>query len=212
MADEAHVGLGPAGALKRPRFDAGDYLTASDLETEHAYRSQRLRRHNRHLHGWGVVCGLWVAPARDTARPWAVLVCPGYALGPYGHEMLVPTATLVDVRESLWSRPKTAGPMAYVGIRAAEHRHAPVVAESSGCGCDACAAHDSRVSDGWRIDILWELPPDTVSPTFDFCREQAPCPPCPDSPYVMLASIRLPLDESDPIDASAIDNSIRKTA
>src|SRR5262245_38618945 len=108
MADEARGGAGPAGALKRPRFEVGDHLTASDLATERAYREWRLRRHNRHLHGWGVVCGLWVVPARDTSRPWGVFVCPGYALGPYGDEILVPDAWLIDVRDSLWSRPSGA--------------------------------------------------------------------------------------------------------
>ena len=65
------------GALQRPRYAAGSSLAAHDLRTEQRYRLQRLRRHHRYLHGWGVICGLLVVPAGDPRRPWAVQVCPG---------------------------------------------------------------------------------------------------------------------------------------
>src|SRR5262245_44888837 len=103
MADDVLEGAGPAGALMRPRCEPGDYLAAGDLGAEQDWRRQRFRRHNRHLHGWGIVCGLWVAPALDATRPWAVVVCPGYALGPYGDEIFVGCPARVDLREWVWS-------------------------------------------------------------------------------------------------------------
>src|SRR5215831_10476138 len=118
MGDDDAVGaFGAPGALKRPRFEVGDGLAAADLSAEQARRVQRFRRHNRHLHGWGIVCGLYVVPALDASRPWGLLVCPGYALGPYGDEILVLCAAGLDIREWIWSRPVGAGPLAYVAIR-----------------------------------------------------------------------------------------------
>src|SRR5262245_29859665 len=90
--------LGPPDALKRPQYEIGNYLAAADLLTEQRYRLQRLRRHNRYLHGWGVVCGLHVVPARDSTRPWALWVCPGYAISCCGDEIEVPTPAMIDVR------------------------------------------------------------------------------------------------------------------
>jgi hypothetical protein len=209
VADEgAFSGL--AGALGRPSFDVGDNLAASDLAAEQGYRRQRLRRHNRHLHGWGVVCGLRVVPARDTTRPWGVLVCPGYALGPYGDEIIVDCAGLVDVHEWLWARPSGAG-IAFIGIRYAEAGQAPRPTLPPGCGCEKSIDPDSRTGEGFRIDVLWSLALEATPPPFDFCRDLPPCPPCPDSPYIVLARITLPADEGDPITASLIDNAMRVT-
>src|SRR5438105_14515335 len=45
------------GVLEHPRYYAGQVITASDLVLEHDYLHDKFRRHNRMLHGWGVVCG-----------------------------------------------------------------------------------------------------------------------------------------------------------
>jgi hypothetical protein len=50
-----------------PQFDRltyfyGQMLHARDLQVEQAYFREKLKLHNRCLHGWGVVCGLEVAP------------------------------------------------------------------------------------------------------------------------------------------------------
>ena len=42
-------------ALERVKYFQGQMLSVSDLEAEQEYFLARLRRHNRHLHGWGVV-------------------------------------------------------------------------------------------------------------------------------------------------------------
>jgi hypothetical protein len=202
--------------LKRPSYEAGHYLAASDLVAEQQYRQQRLRRHRRYLHGDGVVCGLQVVPAKDASRPWAILVCPGYALGPYGDEIDVASATAVDVRESLWMKPFVASTVgqpsfAYVGIRYREESITPVRAGGAVCGCDDSAAEPSRILDGYQISILWEAPePFSEGPSL--CGDElAACPPCPNSPYVMLARLTLPAGESDPIKSAHIDNwSVRR--
>jgi hypothetical protein len=204
----------PAGALARPKYEAGYYLAVKDLLTEQRYCLQRLRRHNRHLHGWGVVCGLHIVPAREPRRPWAMLVCPGYAIGPYGDEIEVPTPALVDVRDYLWRRPHDHGRpvgMAYVGVRYTEEQGRPIPANPPGCGCDDTIYEPSRIRDGFQVDVLWALPKAADASKFDICEQRvAPCPDCPDSPYVVLACVTLPLSEGDPITCDRIDNFVRR--
>jgi len=77
---------------ERPRYFHGQLLTAKDFADEQDYFREKQRRHNRLLHGWGVVCGLSVTPA---AEGCAVVVSPGYALDPCGDEILVEEAELL---------------------------------------------------------------------------------------------------------------------
>jgi hypothetical protein len=200
----------PAGALKRPMYAVGDYFTARDLQTWQQYRRQRLRRHNRYLHNWGVVCGLWVVPVNDPGRPWAVQVCPGYAISCCGDEIEAPIPAVVDVRDYLWRRPIQDGrptPIAYVGIKYTEEHARPVPANSLRCGCDETVFQPSRIRDSFQVDVLWALPEIASGERFDLCTQRpAPCPECPDDPYVYLACITLPASEGDPITALHIDN------
>ncbi len=78
----------------RPRFFAGQVLTADDLNRLDAYIRAKHRLHNRQLHGWGVVNGLEVtcAPCGD-----GVTVSCGYALSPCGEDIVVCDSTEVDV-------------------------------------------------------------------------------------------------------------------
>ena len=186
---------GPPGALKRPLFEAGNTLFAQDLRVEQAYRLQRLRRHNRYLHGWGVVCGLKVVPAGDPRRPLAVRVCPGYAIGPCGDEIEVMRAQIVDIADYLWSRPvalASSPPPAFIAIRYAEEHSRPVPVPSRRCGCEDTAYDKSRTRDSFDIDVLW-TPPSVKDTEVDLCQPQiAPCPAAPVSPYVVLAAVKLP--------------------
>ena len=45
-----------------PRYYPRQLITPDDLTLEQNYFRDRLRRHNRLLHGWGVVCGALVCP------------------------------------------------------------------------------------------------------------------------------------------------------
>src|ERR1700680_2620651 len=94
-----------AGPVTRPQWSAGSYVTAEACATEQNYRLQRLRRHNREMHGWGVLCGLWVVPGLDGSLPWLVKICPGYAIGPYGDEIELRQPAAVNVQDFLWFRP-----------------------------------------------------------------------------------------------------------
>lgn len=78
----------------RPRFFAGQVLTADDLNRLDAYIRAKHRLHNRQLHGFGVVNGLEVTcnPCGD-----GVSVSCGYALSPCGEDIVVCDTVTVDV-------------------------------------------------------------------------------------------------------------------
>src|SRR5882724_4198996 len=89
----------------RPHYTTGNLLSARDLNDEQEYRLRKLRRHDRMVHGSGVVCGLSVYAAPRKKHPWSVGICPGYAVTPCGDEIEVPMRVVVDIRDFLWSRP-----------------------------------------------------------------------------------------------------------
>jgi hypothetical protein len=114
------------GVIERPCYYPGQLLTPAEMTLEQQYFRDKLRRHNRLMHGWGVVCGAAVclvpdAPAAPAApatrpgtaptdqpapgqpapanfKPWKVRVSAGYILGPYGDEILIDREQVVDLR------------------------------------------------------------------------------------------------------------------
>jgi hypothetical protein len=71
---------------KRNRYFNGRLLSAQDFEDEQNYSLNRMRLHNRMLHGWGVVSGLEVCRGEDDS---SVQVSPGLAIDPLGNEILL---------------------------------------------------------------------------------------------------------------------------
>ena len=64
---------------ERPRYFPRQLITADDLTLEQEYFRNKLRLHNRLLHGWGVVCGAQVYPVpkangNGVMEPWKVMV------------------------------------------------------------------------------------------------------------------------------------------
>lgn len=86
-----------APMLKRPHYFERQQLSAADLTAEQHYWRERLRRHNRFVHGWGVVCGAEVTLADPADAPWLVRVAAGYVLTPHGDEVYIPESTTFDV-------------------------------------------------------------------------------------------------------------------
>lgn len=80
--------------LCRPRFFAGQLLTEEDLNRLDRYIRGKHRLHNRHLHGWGVVCGLEVT-CHECEN--LVKVSAGYALSPCGDDIVACDDHTVDV-------------------------------------------------------------------------------------------------------------------
>src|SRR5580693_5334052 len=81
-----------APAFDRLNYFYGQLLGAGDFLTEQHYFREKLKLHNRCLHGFGVVCGLDVEVPAQTTPPSATAalqIDPGFALDPDGNELLV---------------------------------------------------------------------------------------------------------------------------
>jgi hypothetical protein len=81
--------------VKRLRFFDGQLLTAKELQAEQEYHIEKRRRHNRLLHGFGVVNGLAVTV--DAGPATVVLISPGLAVDGYGNEILVESPVRIDL-------------------------------------------------------------------------------------------------------------------
>lgn len=96
--------------LVRPHFFSGRLITAEDLKQEQDYNREKLKRHNRSLHGFGIVSGLKV-----TIRAGTIVIAPGMALDCEGNELVVETT------QELSPPPASEdGHVAYVGVRYVE--------------------------------------------------------------------------------------------
>lgn len=178
------------GALASPHWKAGGEFTASELQLDQRYRAQRIRRHLRLVHGWGVVCGLNVVPANDAGNGWELFVCPGYGVGPCGDEILVKCRFRFNLRNYLWTRPlRSQSEIAWIGIEAVERPSAWVAAPEPDCGCGCSDGEKpSRFEDGFRVVVTWTRPPGTKR--FNICGGGTPpCPPCPESCALILAAV-----------------------
>ena len=98
--------------LVRVRFFARQLLSAADFEQEQDYQRARHRRHNRLLHGAGIVWGLDVVVDDHGTDGSQVVVTPGVAIAADGEELV-----LCDRTTSLLPPVKTA---CYVSLGLAE--------------------------------------------------------------------------------------------
>src|SRR5215813_8442528 len=131
--------------LERVRFFPRQLLTPEDMTTDSDYFRQKLRRHNRFLHGWGVVCGLEVTADPAPGTPWRVQIGPGFALGPYGDDIDVAGLLHLDLAQCghgaatspcdpdvLQAPAAVEGETLYVAIKYAECVSRPVRAMPAG--------------------------------------------------------------------------------
>ncbi len=196
--------------LERVRYFPRQLLTADDMRAEQEYFREKARRHNRYLHGWGVVCGCAVEVVAEAKSP-TVRVCPGFAVSPQGDDILLNDCVDVDLLVGVksppcavqWPCPPT-GEMpggrdkparVYIAVRHADCLSRPARVHPAGCGCDESLCEYSRVRDSFEIKVLWELPESHVHAAqedakwcnalgqvpAELARVHAfPVPPCPD--------------------------------
>jgi len=150
-------------------------LTADDMRAEQQYIRERFRRHNRYLHGWGIVCGCGVAAPPVEAHPWQVKISPGYVITPRGDEILIPNDVSLDLAAE-WRQPydpcgnvvpclptssrttEIETKTVYLAVCYAECDVRPVRMYPAGCGCDDAACEYSRTREGFEFVLLDELP------------------------------------------------------
>lgn len=158
---------------ERTRYFARQLVGADDLTQDQLYQRERSRRHNRLLHGWGIVCG---ARVRTGSAPCEVVVEAGYILGPYGDEIQLDGDVVVDIcSEDLdgnvasscgavdpWCADvrvdRPSGRPVYLAVAYADCLSRPVRAVSDGCGCDDTLCEYSRIRDSYRLVVLEDLP------------------------------------------------------
>ena len=128
-------------ALERVNYVPGQLLTASDLKAEQEYFLARLRRHNRQLHGWGVVRGLTVT----TANSSEVVIEPGIAIDCAGNEIHVCARLRYKIPTNLR--------MHFVVLEYAETAISPVPIVSGAPGV-AEEVSFTRIQEGFRVDIV----------------------------------------------------------
>jgi len=219
-ATSASVCLSPErSALERVRYFPRQLITPTEMTQEQDYFRARLRRHNRMLHGWGIVCGACVRREQPSKSGCKVVVEAGYVLSPFGDEIVIADDVTIDIcAEDLegnatsgcggsgdpWCRDvrvdRRSDQELYVAIRYDECEARPVRVDPAGCGCGDEACEYSRIRDGFAIRVLTELPdsyvsPDVIGPSHLFkCDEKSGgpgCPVCPTEPWVILAAVTL---------------------
>jgi hypothetical protein len=215
---------GPQTTSARPRFFPRQLVTADDLNQEQLYHREKLREHNRFLHGWGVVCGCdvqLVGGGRDTASH--VLVCPGYVLTPAGDAIWIRSPATFDVAtcfvqsEDPCALTRPCPPVTlrtiekntlYLAVRYAECTTQPVRVAPHGCSCDSAECEHSRIVDAYELGCLTTLP-DSHKPVPRDCAQflsddrLVPCPVCPEDAWVVLATLKL--ESSRPVVLAGVD-------
>jgi hypothetical protein len=202
------------GWAERPRFFPRQLVTPDDLTLAQDYLRHKLRRHNRLLHGWGVVCGAKVVLPEKPA-PWKVVIEDGYILGPQGDEIVIERGLCFDLRTRCGSgegdpcapapadpwcadgepEPRPAGDV-FVAVRYREALSRPVRVQPLGCGCgDEAHCEYSRWRDGYEVCVLDECPEShhAAPPRLEELGKPGPipgCPPCPHDPWVVLAAVK----------------------
>src|SRR5262245_13570620 len=205
-----------APGLERTRFYPRMLVGPADLTQDQIYFREKMRRHNRMLHGWGVVCGLEVSPVpgQKENEICQVQVFPGDAIGPYGDEIVVPQMVILDIckmggTEVLGCCPDDYDPwctdtrstcsegIRYLAIRYAECMATPVRSSGGGCGCgcDESGCEYSRIRDGYAFKLLSTLPDSYRNrwtlPTDPCASGVRPCPPCPKDPWVIISTVSI---------------------
>jgi hypothetical protein len=185
---------------ERVRYFSRQLLTAEDMRTEQEYFMARMRRHNRFLHGFGVVCGFDVRKKTDGTL--AVDVFPGYALSPCGNEVWLQKCVTLDLKSCLTGSQDPCTPCSastvpddstvmerFIAIRHKECPTRPARTLPAGCGCDETACEYSRVRDGFDIQCLYTLPQSHVTKQPDDSRRVPVCGDCPSDDWIVLAKV-----------------------
>jgi hypothetical protein len=147
-------------ALVRLNYFQGQLLSVDDLQAEQEYFLARMRRHNRHLHGWGVVSGLRVSLVTSTD----IEVRVGYAIDCAGNEIHLDAPIRLPI-------PAGARPQ-YVVIGYGESKTAPIPVLPNASPSDSEQVAFTRIQEESRVAIV------NVDPTSGHARNGIGTPGC----------------------------------
>jgi hypothetical protein len=173
---------------QRPRWFSRQLVGPEDLSQWNTWALARKRRHNRLLHGWGLVFGADVTPAKtpqDALVPGTVDVSSGFALSPQGDEIALDGPVRVDVR--------TLPPVGPAGPLDPDHRYFLAVryTETPGGVTPGGGGEPTRTSEGFALGLLDTLPEiyTAVPPTGTPGGHPAPVETA--EPWVVLAGVKV---------------------
>ena len=153
--------------MARNHYFTGKLLLERDFTDEQLYVLGKQRRHNQHLHGSGIDCGLEVHPhANPACQDQFVVVEPGSAVDCCGHEILVTVPETVPLRQLIldtWAVSHGSAP--YSGTHAVQLcvRYRECLAEQvpslfDDCGCDDEACQPGRILDSYEFAAILDPP------------------------------------------------------
>jgi hypothetical protein len=160
---------GDEGGLKRVNYHMGQLLTVEDFKQEQEYHLEKHRRHNRCLHGCGIVCGLEVSTEGN-----AICVGPGFALDCCGNEIWVHQAPELRM-------PQGENAI-YVGIRYAEKKTDPAPLP----GTPAAEGEEMQYK---RIEESFEITFDSENPSLKHKQGKFGWHPCGTSHVIPLGKL-----------------------
>src|SRR6266540_267628 len=148
------------GPFLRNSYWTGKLLLAGDFIAEQRYFMEKLRHHNLHLHGSGVVCGLKVVEhEKEECQQRFVCVEPGTAVDCCGHEIVLRFKECIDLssipalQELKEKKDKDKHVLAIcIRYRECETEHVPVLYDECGCADDKCAPN--RVLEAFALDVM----------------------------------------------------------
>lgn len=159
--------------FKRIRYFHGMLMSDRDFREEQLYHQEKRKLLNRHLHGWGVVCGLGLEIDGDGKY---LTVKPGMALDCFGNEILVSEACKLDIEKLLIPdkngsqnndpcyEPPAGEQEAtyYLGISYGESPSDPVPVYAPPGGCEEKTCEHSRVHEGFCLELLTSCEPPEI--------------------------------------------------
>ena len=152
--------------FQRNHYFAGKIMTAEDFSTEQDYFLGKLRRHNRYLHGWGVVRGFEVSLRGDK-----IVVTPGVAVDCAGNEIIL------EAREMLELPPDQR--QFYLAVAYTETLAYPVPTLITGVASPEERVEYGLVQEGCCVEIMGQDPAaehDGFGPGTPGCGQAHPVP------------------------------------
>jgi len=144
--------------FQRNNYYFGKLMTVRDFTDEQRYLNEKRWMVNRYGIGWGVVCGLGIHPHPDPENREKVIVEPGFALDPSGHEIMVYRSHEIDLRTARDEPPSEDSHLYYLLLYYEEclTEQRPVPVEECGEYEEACVYNRTRET--YRFEVVRQKP------------------------------------------------------